>query len=134
MRSRFYPFKPFSPFVDLLEIPMPDASPFTPDFSKVDWSKISAGIAMIVAELANSTPTPIDDIAADFLATTLTEWLKNKAAQQASGLMMASSDEMDAAFLTAQMEARGKLLSPETLAAILSLAKTILPLLLPLLV
>ncbi len=115
-------------------MPTPVTGPFTPDFSKINFDVIAGHIAAVAAEIAKATPSPLDDIAVTYLAQVLTDFLKTKLAQQASGVMFAESDEADTEKIKAAFAAKGKILSPEMLQMILGLAKSLLPIILPLLV
>ena len=108
--------------------------PFTPDLSKLDWNKISANITGIVAEVARTTPSPLDDIAVGYLAQTVTEWLKVRVQQAQTSTMTfaAVSDETDQQHFAQALALKGKILSPELLSLLVTVAKAVLPLLLAL--
>jgi hypothetical protein len=113
-------------------------SPFSPDLSKLDWNKISGHITGIVAEVARTTPSPLDDIAVGYLSQTVTEWLKVRVQQAQEHeetphmVFAAVSDESDEAFFAEALGRKGKILSPELLSLLVTVGKFVLPLLLAL--
>lgn len=102
---------------------MPIIDDFKPDLAKIDWAKITSGVATIVKAIAEATPSPIDDMVADFVATRVVDILRN------GPTPMGATDEAAAA-LSSEIQAKGLRINKDFLKKIFDIAKALIPLLL----
>lgn len=100
---------------------MPIASDFKPDLSKLNWANVTSGVATIIKAVAATTPSPLDDVAADFIATRVVDLIR-------SGPMPMESMGATEGALMADVQARGLNINRDFLKKILALVQTILPL------
>lgn len=105
-------------------------SPFTPNLARLDWSKIAGHLAGIAKCVAETTPSPLDDIVADQLGIVLADFLKTRLQHAQAGVMMAGTPDSKVEAAHAALAAKGVAVDRPFLKKLLELALQLLPLLL----